>query len=397
MPSESPRAIAARLRARQSAVEEEILCGIPDALRDPLGGQDAEYVVGQREAVASALEYALGALERDGERSGVAPAAVVEQVQRSARHAVSLDRVLCFYVAVRELLGDIVAAEAEHCSDEGARQVQVTLGSLLQELVPLIAAAYQSEVERLRRSPQQRRAACVRRLLKGERVDVAPLGYNFNAWHIALIVTGRGAKDALSHLAKTLDRQALPIEQDDETVWGWLGGPRPLAVADIEHFLSSASLPDASFAIGEPEFGLKGWRVTHQQAQEARRVALRAPQAVTTYADVGVLAPWALDRAHALSFVRVHLGPLNAMKDGGAGAREALREIFKAGHQIEVAASALKVDRGTLRALRARIERRLGFMLPSRQAELELALRLEVLYGIRLGAGEGRRPTDPSN
>ena len=85
------------------------------------------------------------------------------------------------------------------------------------------------------------------------------------------------------------------------------------------------------------------------------------------------------------------------MKDGGAGAREALREIFKAGHQIEAAASALKVDRGTLRTRLARIERRLGFALRSPQAELELALRLEALYEVGPSAGDGRRSTGPSN
>jgi len=393
MASESPRAIAARLRARQSELEEEILGGMSYAMRDPLSGQDAEYVAAQRAAVASALDYALDALERDPERSEAVPAAVIEQVQRSARHAISLDTVLCFYVAARELLGDIVSAEAEHCTDEGPRHVQVTLGSLLQQLVPVIASAYQSEVERLRRSPQQRRAARVRRLLNGERVDPAPLGYDLNGWHVAMIVSGSGAKNAISRLEE-LARRALIIEQDEETMWVWLGGPRPLAVAEIERFVSATVLPDTSLAVGEPAFGLNGWRITHRQAQEARRVSILVPQAITTYTDVGVLAPWALDRAHAMSFVQVHLGPLNGMKDGGAGAREALRELFKAAHQVEAAASALKMDRGTLRTLRSQIEGRLGFMLPRRQAELEVALRLEALFGITPSAGEDYRPPD---
>jgi GGDEF-like domain len=397
MASESPRAIAVRLRARQSELEEEILGGMPDAMRDPLSGKDADYVAAQRAAVASALDYALGALERDPGRSEAVPAAVVEQVQRAARHAVSFDTVLCFYVACRELLGDIVIAETEHLSNEGPRQVQATLGSLLQQLVPVIASVYQREVERLRTSPQQQRGARVRRLLNGERVDVAPLGYNFNAWHIAMIVTGGGAKDAMGRLEEALARQALAITQDEETVWGWIGSQRPLAVAEIERVVAGSTIADASFAIGEPEFGLKGWRVTHRQAQETRRVALEAPQAVTTYADVGLLAPWALDRAHALSFVQVHLGPLNGMRNGGAGAREALREIFKAGHQMQAAASALNVNRGTLRTLRARIESHLGFVLPTRQAELEVALRLEALYGVTPGVGEDGRQLDRSD
>jgi hypothetical protein len=393
MSSESRRTIAERLSARQSEIEEELLRGIPEALRDPLAGQDAEYAAAQRAAIVAALACALKTLARAPNRSVSTPAPVIEQARCSARHGVSLDTVLCLYVAGRELLGDIVAEEGRNYSDDEARQAQATLGSLLQHLVPVIASAHQSEMERLRRSPQQRHAARVRRLLNGERVDVAPLGYSFNAWHIAMIVTGSGAKGAMSRLEEGLGRQALPIEQDNETVWGWLGGAR-LAVAEVEQFVSSSSLPGVALAIGETAFGLNGWRVTHRQAQEARCVALLNPQAVTTYADVGVLAPWALDRAHAMSFVQVHLGPLNDMKDGGASARETLWEVFRAGHQIEAAASALKIDRGTLRTRLARIERCLGFALPSRQAELEVALRLEALYGIGL-ADDGGGATNP--
>jgi hypothetical protein len=393
MPSESPRAIAARLRARQAEVAEEIMCGIPEAVRAPLRILGGEY---ERAALASALDYALGTLEGDPEQSESVPLAVVEQVRRSARDSVSLDTVLCFYVAGRELLGDIVSAEAADCSDEGPRQVQVTLGLLLQQLVPVIASAYQREIERLRRSPQQRRAGCVRRLLNNERVDAAPLGdYDFDAWHIAMIVTGSGAKEASSRLEEAaIAQQVLPVEQDDETLWCWLGGRRPVAVAEIERFVAAAAIPAASFAIGEPGFGLEGWRVAHRQAEEARSVAVLAPQAVTTYAAVGVLAPWALDRAHAMSFVQTHLGPLDDMRDGGVGARDALREIFRAGHQITAAASALNVHRGTLQTLRARIERRLGFMLATRQAELEVALRLEALYRIVPRSDEAQRYTD---
>lgn len=397
MPSESLRAIAARLRARESDVAEEILCGIPEAFRAPLR-RDGEYAAVQRAALVSALDYALRTLEGDPEQSQSVPPAVVEQVRRSARHSVSLDTVLCFYVAGRELLGDIVSAEAAHCSDEGPRQAQVKLGLLLQQLVPVIASAYQREVERLHRSPQQRRAACVRRLLNNERVDAAPLGYDFNAWHIAMIVTGGGAKEAISRLEEaSIARQVLAVEQDEETIWCWLGGPRPLAVAEIERFIAAVAIPTASFAIGEPGFGLEGWRVTHRQAEEARSVAVLAPQAVTTYAAVGVLAPWALDRAHAVSFVRVHLGPLDEMRDGGVGARDALREIFRAGHQITAAASVLNIHRGTLQTLRDRIERRLGFMLATRQAELEVALRLEALYRIVPSSEESQRHTDPGH
>jgi hypothetical protein len=383
----SSEAIAERLLARQPAIEEELLRALPEGLRDPLSGEDAEYAASQRMAVAAALDCALKTLARDPGRPVSAPAPVVEQAQRSARHAVSLDTVICLYVAGRELLGDIVAAEAEDYDVEGARQAQTMLGALLQQLVPVIARAHQSETERLRRSPQQRRAALVRRLLRGERVDATRVGHNFDAWHTALIATGVGASTATSHLAQGLGRKALSIEEDDTAAWGWLSGTRPLPANEIERHVLASGLAGVALAVGEPGFGLQGLRMTHRLAQEAHRVALLDPQPVTTYADVGVLAPWALDRAAALAFIKTHLGPLNDMKGRGAEARQALREIFKAGHQIAPAASALKVDRGTLSIRRSRIERHLGFPLASRQAELDIALRLELLYKVGPTAG----------
>jgi DNA-binding PucR family transcriptional regulator len=379
----SSEPVAERLRERQPEIEQELLLSIPEGLLDPLGGQDAEYAASQREAIAAALDCALSALVRDPGRESSAPAPVVAQAQRSARHAVSLETVICLYAAGRELLGDIMAAEAENHSAEEARRAQTILGALLQRLIPVIARAHRSETERLRRSPQQRRANLVRKLVKGDPVDATRIGYNFAGWHIGLIATGTSANTAASHLAKGLGRkQVLAIEHDDTAAWGWLSGTQPLYASEIEKYVLASGLADVVLAVGEPGHGLAGWRMTHRQAQEAHRVALLSYQPVTTYSDVGLLAPWALDRAAAIAFVRTHLGPLDEMKGGGADEREALREIFKASHQIAPAASALKVDRGTLRMRLSRIERQLGFPLASKQTEIEVALRLEILHGI---------------
>ena len=383
----SRRAIAEALQSRQGNVEEELLRAIPETLRDPLRGADAEFAAGQGTAIAAALDYALKTLA-DGPDEGVpVPSPVVDQARRSARRSVSLEDVLALYVVERELLGDIVAAEADRQGADRGRDLQVVLGSLLLQLLPVIAGAHQREVDRLRRSPRQRHLARVRGLLAGELVDVTPLGYDFDAWHTAVIITGDGADGAKSRLKQSFGRQTLCVEQDEPAVWVWLGGSRPLSAAEIEQSVAQSAMRSAAFAVGEPAFGLPGWRLTHRLAQEARRVAIMAPQRVTTYADVGVLAPWAQDRQRALAFIEVHLGRLDEMRDGGAGARESLRAIFRAGHQVRPAASALKVDRGTLSKRLMRIERRLGFSLRSRQAELEIALRLESLYGISPNPG----------
>lgn len=381
----SSKAIAERLRERQPEIAQQLLLAIPAGSRDPLSGQDAEYAVGQREAITAALDCALGALAHDPGRESSAPA-IVAQARRSARHAVSLETVIGLYVAGRELLGDLVAGEAEHHSAEEARQAQTVLGELLQRLVPVVARAHRTETERLHRSPQQRRAGLLRKLLNGEHVDATRVGYDFSGWHTGLIATGPSADTAASRLAKGLGQMdALSIEHDDIAAWGWLSGPRPLPAKEIEQYVLASGLPGVALTLGDPGSGVAGWRMTHRQAQEAHRVALLVPQPVTTYSDVGLLAPWAADRAAAAAFVQTHLGPLAELKGGGTEARAVLREVFKARLQIAPAASALKVHRGTLRDRLSRIERHLGFPVASRQAELEVALRLEALHGLPPG------------
>jgi hypothetical protein len=381
MSSEARLELASDLQSRQPEILEELLLAIPDGLRDPLAGADADFASAQAEAISVALDYTLKTLSSVRGRSVAVPAPIVEQARRSARHSVGLDTVLSLYVVGRELLGAIIAAGSGRYGVEAGGAAQAVLGSLLQRLLPTLIRAHQSETERLRRSRQQRRAARVRRLLDGELVDTAPLGYEFDDWHTAVVITGTGAQAAQSAV-EGLGRHALFVAQDDAAIWGSLGDSKPLAVAEIESFIRQAAVPQARFAIGEPAYGLAGWRLSHRLAQEARRVAILAPQVVTTYASVGVLAPWALDRPRAVAFIEVHLGPLASMRDGGTTARETLREIFKAGHQIAAAASALKVHRGTLATRLTRIEGALGFRLPTRQAELEIALRLEDLYGL---------------
>ena len=375
------RAVAGRLQSRQADIEQALLLAIPHALRDPLSDSDADFASAQGKAISAALDYALKTLAGAPGRSVAVPGAVLEQVRLSARHSVGLDVVISLYVAGRELLGDIVAADAERHGTDAGRAVQAVLGSLLRKLVPIIARTYHEEAERLRRSQRQRRADRIRGLLDGESVDVASLGYDFDGWHTAVIISGAEAPAARSALGR-LSCQALFVTQHEETVWGWLRDSKPVAVAEIEKYVQRAAFQATSFAIGEPAHGLGGWRLSHRLAQEARRVALVAPRYVATYASVGVLAPWALDRPLALAFIDVHLGPLATMRDAGASARKTLRAIFEAGHQVAPAASSLGVDRGTLTRRLRQIERQLGIPLRTRQAELEIALRLEALYGI---------------
>ena len=387
---ESLRAnLAERLRPRRPELEAAIFARFRETGYDPALGEDSEYVAGARAAVAEAVDYGLTAIERGEEWFSTIPPAAVAQARRAARNCVSLERVLLRNNAGHALLGDFVMQEAEHSDFSNQRialrHVLRTLGALLDHFTSSIANEYQQEIERMANSPELRRTERVQRLLAGAPVDGRELGYEFDAEHVGVIAMGGRAAETVRALAAGLGRELLVVSRSDETVWAWLGGQRRLAISEIERLLSGRDAAAVSLAVGAPERGLDGWRLTHRQAQAAKLVALRRPQRLTSYADVALLAAVLRDKDLARSLVEIHLSPLGVQRDGQVS-RETLRAYFAAGCNAATAAAALKVDRHTVERRLHTIETRLGHLLPSCRAELEVALRLEELGDAGSGA-----------
>jgi sugar diacid utilization regulator len=167
------------------------------------------------------------------------------------------------------------------------------------------------------------------------------------------------------------------VSRGEETVWGWLGGKRRLAVADIERLLQTGA--GVSLAVGEPGKGVDGWRRTHRQAQAALLVALRSRKRLTRYSDVALLAAALRDDVLARWLIETFLSPLDSQRDRGAALRETLRCYFAAGRNVSKVAVELGVKRQTVEQRRQTVEQVLGRELPTCLAEMEAALRLEEL------------------
>ncbi len=373
--------VAGRLRERRVEIERAILARVR-AVPDLVEGEDAEYVAGLNEAVAAAVDYGLRGIEQGEGWSGPVPLKAVAQAHRAARNGVALETVLRRYFAGHTLLGDFVMQEADSGGllGQGAalRYVQRTQASLLDRLIVSIIDEYTRESERTGRSLEQRRFELVRRLLSGESVDIAGLGYGLDGWHLGVIATGAGAGKAVRGLAAGLDRRLLSVSRGEETVWAWLGGQHRPAVGDIERLPSAGWPVGVSLAVGEPGRGVDGWRLTHRQAQAALWVALRGPQRLTLYADAVLLVAVLQDDAAASSLVKIYLSPLDGLRDGLL-LRETLRTYLAAGSNAATAAASLGVARRTIERRVRIIEERLGRQLHTCQAELEVALRLEEL------------------
>lgn len=371
--------LVVRLRGRLEEIEDSIFVRVR-TLAETASVEDPEYVAGLRATIAESLDFGLAHIERGEDWTGPIPSTAAEQARRSARAGVRLDTVLRRYAAGDRLLGDFIMDEADCFSSQALRQILRAHGPQVDRLMAAVATEYMDELARMKRSPTQRLAERVQRLVAGESpVDVGGLEYTFDAWHLGMIVKGAQAEAEIRALASGLDSRVLVVPRGDGIVWAWLGARRPLAVPDIERLLSSGIGGDSQVAVGEPRRGLEGWRLTHHEAQAAQEVMLRKPQRLTRARDVILLAAVFRDEALAKSLFETYLAPLEGHGDSGAVLRETLRAYFSAGLNAATAAAALAVDRHTVQRRLRKVEEALGRLLPDCHAELVVALGLDEL------------------
>ena len=369
--------LVARLRERLTEIEDAIFARAR-TLSENVGEEDPEYVAGLRATVSESLEYALSHIERGEEWTGPIPSTAAEQARRSAQAGVRLDTVLRRYAAGDRLFGDFIMDEADRFPSESLRRVLREHGPQADRLMAEVATEYMDEVARMKRSPMQRLAERVQRLIAGEDpADIGGLEYAFDAWHLGMIVKGSKAEACVRALAAGLDSQILVVPRGGEIVWAWLGARRALAAPDVERLLSAGVAGDASLAVGEPRRGIAGWRLTHREAQAAQEVMLRKPRQITRARDVILLAATLRDEALARSLFETYLKPLEGHGDSGAVLRGTLRAYFAAGFNAATAAAALDVDRHTVQRRLRKVEEALGRLLPACHAELVVALSLE--------------------
>jgi GGDEF-like domain len=376
-PEELWRGFVQQLRGRQLALEGAIFARVR-----PLSGSAVEDA-GLGQTIAAVVEYMLTCIEQGEDWLEPVPSVAVAQARRAAGTGVGLDTIVLCYVAGHGALGESIMDVADRSgvlSDAAALRRLIRIDeAVLECLLATVAREYGREREREERSPARSRAELVHGLLTGARVAVEKLGYDLDAWHVCVIATGLGADKALRSAAVVLGRDLLLVAIDAET-WAWLGGQRKPSMSDVERALSGSELAGVSLAISEPARGIKGWRLTHREAQAALLVAREWPRRLTRYLDVALEAAALQDEALAQSLMEAYLSPLDDPRSRAGGTRRRmLRAYFKAEHNASSTAAALNVDRSTVHRWLADVEGRLGCRLHERQAEIEMALRLENL------------------
>jgi hypothetical protein len=382
--------LAGRLRERSAEIEDVVFNRVR-ALAEPAESEDPEYRAGLRATVAEVVDYALTSVELGEDWGGPIPAAAAAQARMAARAGIRLDTVLRRYAAGDRLIGEFIMEEAGHLSNEAMREVLRGQGPHVDRLMAAVATEYMEELELKRRSPAQRMAETVQRLLAADApLDAASLDYEFDAWHVGLVLSGPRAAVAARTLAAGLSRQALVVPRGQDGAWAWLGGRDKPGCEEIEHYQASGVLGEISLSVGEPRRGLDGWRLTHHEAQAARLVAMRQPKQLVRASKAILLAAVLRDEALAKSLRQTYLTPLDEHGDAGIVLRETLRAYFSAGFNAATAAAAMKVDRHTVQRRLRKVEETLGRLLQACHAELSVALRLEELDDERAPGQNGK-------
>jgi hypothetical protein len=352
-----------------------------ETLLESVRGLDPEFMDAQRAAVTAAVDYGIEAVEFGEAHCRQVPAIFHTQARLNARSAVSLDMMMRRYFAGYVLLGDFLMREVDQCSLNGAalQCIMRDTAAVFDRLISTVAEEYQREARGLVSSPDERMAARVRALLKGELLEAADIAYEFDAWHLGAVAIGGCATDALRELGRHLDRRLLLVSSEDETVWAWFGGRRPIESETLDAVLASVWPDESSLALGESGRGLAGWRLTHRQAQAVLPVVKRTESGWVSYADSALLASVLQDELLIGSLQERYLAPLASERDGGTTLRETLRAFFSSNRNVSSAAALLGVNRHTVANRLRIVEERVGRPLDSSGAEIEAALRLHDL------------------
>jgi hypothetical protein len=374
--------VAVQMRRCRAEIEEAVLVRAA-ALLESTRDLDPQFLAGQRESVVAAVDYGLRAIEVGEERLREVPAVFHAQARLTARSGVSLDTMMRRYFAGYVLLGDFLMREADRCSLRGValQCIMRDTAVVFDRLVSTMAEEYQRELQGRYSSPEARLAARVRALLSGELMDAAEIDYEFDAWHLGALAIGGCAGEGFRELARRLDRRLLMVRVDEDTMWAWFGGRRPLQAEELDKQLAAVWPAETGLALGEPAQGIAGWRLTHRQALAVLPIARRTGSGRAQYADAALLASLLQDDLLIGSLQERYLAPLATERDGGVTLRKTLRAFFSSDRNVSSAAALLGVNRRTVASRLRAVEEKIGRSLNASGAEIEAALRLHDLEG----------------
>jgi DNA-binding PucR family transcriptional regulator len=326
-----------------------------------------------------------------------APAAAVEYARRLAQRGVPIVALVRAYrvghgrflsrcldeLARRSRDADLAAAVTSRMVDLSFRYID--------RVSEQVITAYQQERDRWLLTQTAVRAGRVRAMLGDEPVDVdatgSALGYRLRQHHLGVVawvndvVQGSEGLTRLDRLAFAAARalggygRPLFVPRDESLAWIWI----PVGGAVSQDALSKAfhnGDTSTRIAVGQPAYGLDGFRQTHRQAVRSQDLALaaRPGSRLTTFADVGAVALICTDVDAARSWVWGTLADL-AFDDEPRGRLRDTLQIFLVTGSYTATAERMMLHKNSVQYRIRKAEEALGAPIEDRRADLELALR----------------------
>jgi len=281
-----------------------------------------------------------------------------------------------------------------HAAPEVVVALEVSSGRIFSRadfLVAQLMRHVDRERERRLGGALARRSQIVRTLLAGSDPGVAEasrlLGYDLDRWVLAAVLWERGAPedpaaahDGLTAQAGLVARaagatRALTFAPIETSLWAWVATAEPPDLdavgAALEH-----TLPEGrGVALGVPAHGLDGFRVGHQEALEARRLAeLGDAAGVIRYDRVEAVSLLSADLDRLARFVHRTLGGLTAADESTTRLRETLLAWLNEGGNARRAAQRVHAHKNTVLYRLQRAQQILGHPLDDDRGDLQLAL-----------------------
>lgn len=337
------------------------------------------------------------------------PAAALEYARRLAQREVSANALVRAYrlghqAVLKIALEEVRASEldAKLSLSVYERFAAISFG-YIDRISQLVVATYQDERERWLGNRNTMRASCVRDLLEAVDVDVDAvidaIQYPLRRIHVALVVWCRefDSGDELTAMERFVDKLAesigacerpLFMSIDHVTGWAWIPLPSNAATGALGRIRTVAETTAEApwIAAGNPLPGIDGFRRSHQQAQDARTVAIASGGNVPRFiaANDPGLAVAALvgnNLEAASTWVAEVLGPLSSPTESDERLRETLRVFLRTGSSNKAAAEELHLHINSVKYRVHRAVERRGRPISEDRLDVEVALNLCEWFG----------------
>jgi PucR-like helix-turn-helix protein/diguanylate cyclase with GGDEF domain len=410
--------VAAAVSRRAAAVSEDvyevILREIPE-LRD-----DKPVLALLASSVHSNVGTCLQVMQHQIDLSAVqAPVAALEYARRRAQRGTPLTALLRAYRLGHARFSDWVLKELAQQANDVQMITAATLSmsrivaGYVDQTSEEIVAAYTRERENWLRNRSAARAARIRDLLSGERINVsateATLGYRLRQYHVGVVCWAGDATAAVDNITRlehaisqvagkaACSGEPVFLPRDESSAWAWL----PLGIRDTFDAAGASTSGvdgDIHFAFGDAAKGTTGFRITHRQAVAAQAVALAAgsPPRAVAFSEVAPVAMMLGSADLLRAWVLSTLAGLAADDDHHARLRDTLLVFLQSGGSYKTTAERLMLHKNTVQYRVRKAEESLGRPMGENRHDVELALRASHWLGSSVLQPTRERSAAPS-